>query len=205
MSKVVLTFSMSLDGCVAGPDVGVEHPMGRGGDRLHEWMFEDHPDGAADEALMKESFAQNGATVVGRRTFDLGLPHWGHETPYPGPSFVFTHRRRERLPTKKASFTFVDDGIDSAVRQAKAAAGDKDVTVMGAETAQQVLKAGLADELHITLVPVLLGGGARLFDSIGDEQIELTRTRTVETAVATHLWFSVQHQQQDEISLRHSL
>jgi dihydrofolate reductase len=192
MSKVVLTFSMSLDGYVAGPDVSEEHPMGRGGDRLHEWMFTDHPDRAADEARMKEGFARNGATVVGRRTFDLGLPHWDQETPYPGPSFVFTHRSREPLPTKKASFTFVDDGIESAVRQAKAAAGDKDVTVMGAETAQQVLKAGLADELHLTLVPVLLGGGARLFDNIGDGQIELTRIKTVETGVATHLWFSVQ-------------
>jgi dihydrofolate reductase len=191
MGKVVLAFTMSLDGYVAGREISAAEPMGRGGERLHDWMFRDHPDRAADEAVAKESVARTGATIVGRRTFDLGLPHWDNETPYPGPSFVFTHRGREPLPTKKASFTFVDDGIESAVRQAKAAAGDKDVTVMGAETAQHVLKAGLADELALTVAPVLLGGGTRLFDNIGDGQIELNRIRAVETAVATHLWFSV--------------
>lgn len=192
MSKVVLVFSMSLDGYVAGLEVSAEQPMGGGGERLHDWMFKDHLDRARDEDIVKESFARTGAVIVGRRTFDLGLRHWGDDTPYPVPSFVLTHRRREPLPTKSASFVFVDDGIESAVRQAKAAAGDKDVTVMGAETAQQVLKAGLVDQMHITLVPVLLGGGTRLFDNFGNAPIQLTRTRAVETAAATHLWFSVQ-------------
>jgi dihydrofolate reductase len=191
MGKVVLAFSMSLDGFVAGPEVSAEQPMGRGGEQLHDWMFKDHPDRARDVELVKESFARTGAVVLGRRTFDLGLRHWDDDTPYPVPSFVLTHERRERLATKSASFTFINDGIESAVRQAKAAAGNKDVTVMGAETAQQVLKAGLADEMFITLVPVLLCGGTRLLDNIGDEHIELATIKIVESSVVTHFRFSL--------------
>lgn len=190
MGKVLLSFSMSLDGYVAGPDLSTERPMGRRGERLHDWMFRDGPNRATDDELVEESFARTGAVVLGRRTFDLGLPYWDEDTPFPVPSFVVTHESRKPLPTKSASFTFVD-GIVSAVRQARAAAADKDVTVMGAETAQQVLAAGLADELSITLVPVLLGGGTRLFGNIDSEMVELERTRTINSPVVTHLLFTV--------------
>jgi dihydrofolate reductase len=191
MGKVVLHFSMSLDGFVAGPDVSVEQPMGAGGERLHEWMFRAEPDrNQIDDELVREAYSSVGAVVLGRRTFEVGLRHWG-DTPYPAPSFVLTHEPRENLAMKSAMFTFVTDGIESAVRQAKAAAGEKVVSVMGANTAQQVLKAGLADELQIQLIPVLLGAGARLFDHIGTQQIELLNTKAVQSPSVTHLHFRI--------------
>jgi dihydrofolate reductase len=194
MGKVVLHFSMSLDGFVAGPDISVEHALGVGGERLHKWMFDDNPDQTSahgvDAELVQEVVASVGAVVLGRRTFDVGLRHWD-DTPYPAPSFVLTHEARDQLAMKSAAFTFVTDGIASAVRQAKAAAGEKDITIMGANTAQQVLKAGLADEIQVQLIPVLLGSGARLFDHIGTELIELKRTRVVDAPLVTHLGFQV--------------
>jgi dihydrofolate reductase len=203
MAKVVLHFSMSLDGFVAGPDVSVEQPLGAGGERLHKWMFNDNPEQSGDAIqssvskedaeLVQEVVASVGAVVLGRRTFDVGLRHWG-DTPYPAPSFVLTHEARDQLAMKSAAFTFVTDGIESAVRQAKAVAGEKDITVMGANTAQQVLKAGLADEIQIQLIPVLLGVGARLFDHIGSEYIDLKRTRVVASPQVTHLAFQVAKQ-----------
>lgn len=196
MGKIVLAFSMSLDGFIAGPDVSDAEPMGRNGERLHDWMFKDHPDRAKDEAVVKQRFADTGAVVLGKRTFDLGVSQW-NDTPYPAPSFVLTHENRESLPMTSASFTFVNDGIESAVSQAQEAAGDRDVVVMGADTAQQVIKAGLADELFVTLVPVLLGGGTRLFDNIGEQPIELTSTRQVDSSVVTHFWFSVDRKQRN--------
>jgi dihydrofolate reductase len=191
MGKIVLHFSMSLDGFVAGPDVCVEQPMGAGGERLHEWMFKAEPDrNLVDDQLAREAYNSVGAVVLGRRTFEVGLGHWG-DTPYPAPSFVLTHEPRDKLMMKSAAFTFVADGVESAVRQAKAAAGQKVVSVMGANTAQQVLKAKLADELQIQLIPVLLGAGARLFDHIGAQQIELISTNVVPSPSVTHLTYRV--------------
>jgi len=193
MARVVLSFSMSLDGYVAGPDVSVRHAMGVGGERLHEWMFP-RQGGAlepADAAEVETTFGLVGATIVGRRTYDVGLQHWG-DTPFPVPSFVLTHHPRAEQPMKSASFRFVTEGVEAAVRQARAAAGDKDVIVMGASTAQQILRAGLADALHIQIVSVLLAGGVRLFDRIGDAQIELVRTRvSAGSPDVTHLDFNV--------------
>ena len=193
MARVVLSFSMSLDGYVAGPDVSVRHAMGVGGERLHEWMFPRQggaPD-PADAAEVETTFGLVGATIVGRRTYDVGLQHWG-DTPFPVPSFVLTHHPRAEQPMKSASFRFVTEGVEAAVRQARAAADDKDVIVMGASTAQQILRAGLADALHIQIVSVLLAGGVRLFDRIGDAQIELVRTRvSAGSPDVTHLDFNV--------------
>jgi dihydrofolate reductase len=189
MGKVVLAFSMSLDGYVAGPDISAGDAMGRGGERLHEWMFAADMD-EADREVVREMRESVGAVILGRRTFDLGLQHWG-DTPYPVPSFVLTHETRPPLPMKSASFTFVTEGVESAVRQAKAAAGGKDVVVMGAGAAQSVLNAGLADALNLQLVPVLLGGGTRLFDNLGADQIELRRTRLIGTPAVTHLGFEI--------------
>lgn len=197
MAQIIISFTMSLDGYVTGPNVSARDAMGVGGDRLHEWMFprDDNSFGgsnAADDEQIKSAFARTGAVILGRRTYDLGVPHWGGDTPYPAPSFVLTHNPRPDQQMKSAAFHFVTDGVESAVRQAKAAAGDRDVTVMGAATAQQVLRAGLADALHIQIASVLLCGGTRLFDRIGDEHIELVRTRAVAASPGvTHLEFDV--------------
>jgi dihydrofolate reductase len=189
-SKLLIAFTMSLDGFAAGPDVSVEDPMGKGGERLHEWMFSDSPDRGVDPEMAKEMFGLVGAVILGRRTFDVGLAPWG-DTPYPVPCFVLTHERREDLPMKSGTFAFVNDGIESALRQAKRAANGKDIVVMGADVAQQYLKAGLVDELVLQIAPVLLGKGTRLFDRIGDDHIELRRERLVGSPFVTHLKFSV--------------
>lgn len=204
MAKVVLNFSMSLDGYVAGPNVSIRDGMGVGGERLHQWMFAGSGttagDGsfssteADDAAEIDAAFKLTGAVIVGRRTYDVGLKHW-NDTPYPVPSFVLTHNPKPEQQMKSASFHFVTDGVESAVRQAKAAAGDKEVIVMGASAAQQVLRAGLADVLRIQVVSVLLGGGTRLFDKLGDAQIELARTRAIVASPGvTHLEFNVINQ-----------
>ena len=193
MAQVMLNFSMSLDGFVAGPDIDMEHAMGVGGDRLHEWMFPPGSDTihSDDAAMMAATMNSVGAVVLGRRTYDLGLQHW-NDTPFPVPSFVLTHRAAPEQPTKSASFRFVTEGVAAAVAAAKVAAGSKVVIVMGARTAQEVLRAGLADALHIQVVSVLLGGGTRLFDQIGNAGVELRRTRAVAASPdVTHLEFAV--------------
>ncbi len=187
MGTVVLYKSMSLDGYVAGPQVGMEHPMGEGGTRLHEWMFADQPD-PLDREVIAAMYASMGAVVVGRRTFEVGLPHW-QDTPYPVPTFVLTHQAREELAMKSGTFTFVTDGIAAGLAAARKAAGDKDVILMGAQTGRQYLAAGLLDEIQINLVPVLLGHGTRLLDEVGP--IELERTQVIATTRATHLRFRV--------------
>ncbi|MEU4510117.1 dihydrofolate reductase family protein [Nonomuraea wenchangensis] len=187
MGAVVLYKSMSLDGFVAGPDVGAEHPMGKGGTRLHDWMFTGRPD-PRDKEVLAAMTASAGAVVVGRRTFDVGLPHW-QDTPYPAPTFVLTHRARDELVMKSATFTFVTAGVEAALKAARNAAGDKDVIVMGAGTGRQFLRAGLLDELLINLVPVVLGAGIRLLDDLA--HIELIRTRVIASDAVTHLRFRV--------------
>ncbi len=184
MTKVVLSFSMSLDGFVAGPDVGIDEPMGRGGERLHDWLFKSSSGIDAEKA--REISQRVGATIVGRRTFDVGIGPW-EDTPYPVPSFVLTHEKRQPLAMKSGAFTFVTDGIESAHSQARAAAGGKDIVVMGADAARQYVAAGLADEIIIQLVPVLMGRGTRLFDQLEDRQIELTQARAVQSPSVTHL------------------
>ncbi|NUR69473.1 MAG: dihydrofolate reductase [Hamadaea sp.] len=190
--SIVVSLSMSLDGFSAGPDVAVERPMGEGGERLHEWLFQGDADpSGVDTRVAQELSAVTGAVVLGRRTFDVGVGLW-QDTPFPVPSFVLTHEVREQQQMKSAAFTFVTDGIGSALRQARAAAVDKDVLVMGgARTAQQAIAAGLADEIQIQLVPVLLGSGVRLFDQLGTEHIELERTRVLGSPHVTHLRFRV--------------
>ncbi|MFI6318038.1 dihydrofolate reductase family protein [Nonomuraea sp. NPDC050556] len=180
MSKVVLDVSVSLDGFTAGPNVRQAEPMGDGGERLHMWM-------ADDEQVRQEVDASVGATIIGRRTFDLGLEPWGG-TPWPGvPGFVVTHRTREDLVGDNGG-TFAFDGLEAAVRRAKAAAGDKAVLVLGADVARQLLGKGLLDELWIHLVPILLGGGTPLFDG---ELAELVPDGKPITGAATHLRFRI--------------
>lgn len=176
--------SISLDGYVTGPNVSAENPMGEGGEALHAWMF--GSPAPADREITAWMKASAGAVVCGRRTFELGLPHW-EDTPYPAPTFVLTRTERPPLPARSASFTFVTDVV-SAVKQAVAAAGDRDVVVMGAETGRAVLRAGLLDQVQLNLVPLLLGGGARLFDGLS---VALEQEFSVSSPVVTHLRYRV--------------
>jgi dihydrofolate reductase len=168
----------------------MENAMGMGGERLHQWMFQGGRENDIDSGMARELFAMVGAVVLGKRTFDVGLQHWD-DTPYPVPSFVLTHAKREPQAMKSATFTFVNEGIASAVEQSKAAASRKSVVVMGASAAQQALKKGLADEIHLQLVPVVLGKGTRLFENLGEGLTELICDRVVNSPNVTHLKYKV--------------
>jgi dihydrofolate reductase len=205
MGKVTSDMSMSLDGFIAGPNDSVELGLGEGGERLHQWLYdldtwrERHGlaggETGTDAEVLEESFQNVGAIVMGRRMFDLGEGPWGHNPPFHVPVFVPTHRAREKLVKEGGTtFTFDTGGIESALKQAKAAAGDKDVSVAGgANVIQQYLSAGLLDEIQIHLVPILLGDGRRLFENMGARaaQIELESTRVIESPGVTHLRFRV--------------
>lgn len=185
---------MSLDGYVTGPDVGPEEPMGRGGERLHEWMFEGRSD-AEVEQFESEHFKDIGAVIVGRRMADLGIVHWGEDPTFHAPVFVVTNRPAETIvKAGGTSYIFVTGGIDEALRRARDAAGSADVIVGGgADIARQYLRAGAIDELRLHLVPLILGGGTRLFDEgpssiVGLRPIEVTSSPNV-----THLTYEVDH------------
>ena len=211
MSKLRFRISMSLDGFVAGPHQSVDNPLGVGGMRLHEWVFplrawramHGEPGGEVDESnqVVEESLANIGATVMGRNMFG-GHPGpwkrdtpwtgwWGNDPPYHHPVFVLTHHPREPLRLEGGTtFTFVTDGIESALQHARSAARGKDVSLAGgARAAQQYLTAGLVDEMEISLVPTLLGDGERLFAGVGDDLHGLALARTVTAPTVTHLKF----------------
>ena len=202
MGKVTTGLSMSLDGFIAGPNDGRERPLGEGGDLLFAWyssgdteyglpgtemVFRVSPQSAE---LLREAHTKMGAFVTGRRTFDI-TNGWGGSPPLGVPTFVLTHTVPQEWVYDGSPFTFVTDGVESAVEQARAVAGKKDVAVGAASIVQQCLKAGLLDEIHVDLVPVLLGGGVRLFDHLGTGPIELERTEVVEAPDVTHLTFRV--------------
>ena len=203
MSKVTADISMSLDGFITGRNDSVELGLGEGGERLHQWVYdlaswrERH--GLAggktdtDAEILDEAFSNTGAILMGRRMFDHGEGPWGDNPPFHVPVFVLTHHDRETLVKQGGTtFTFVTSGIESALEQATTAAGAKDVSVAGgANIIQQLLRAGLLDELQIHLVPVLFGNGRRLFDQIGARHIELERTRVIDSPAVTHLPFRI--------------
>lgn len=203
MGKVAVDLSMSLDGFIAGPNDGPENGLGDGGERLHEWLYdlsswrERHSlaGGQAnrDAEILDEAFKNTGAIVMGRRMFDLAEAPWGDNPPFHMPVFVVTHRAREKVVKQGGTtFTFVTDGIESALERAKAISGDKDISVAGgANVLQQYLKAGLLDEIQIHLIPILLGDGRRLFDQLDTQQIELETTRVIESPGVTHLRFRI--------------
>jgi dihydrofolate reductase len=215
MAQLKLDISISLDGYVAGPNQTLEQPLGEGGEGLHEWAFalasfrklHGLPGGEtnADDELVAQALRNTGATVMGRRMFSGGEgpweddPNadgwWGDEPPFHHAVFILTQHAREPV-TKQGgtTFTFVTDGIEAALEQARATAGDKDVAVGGgANVAQQYLRAGLLDELQLHVVPVLLGDGVRLFENhIADAPGELERTRVVESPTGvTHLGYRI--------------
>ena len=204
MGKVTAGLTMSLDGFIAGPNDGPEHPLGEGGMRLFDWYTSGDTDYVVPSGgmtfkvssraaeLLREVFAEIGAIVTGRRTFDI-TNGWGGTHPIGEhvPIFVVTHSIPEGWDYKGTPFTFVTDGVESAVEQARAAAGEKNVAVGAASIIQQCLRAGLLDVVHVDLVPVLVGEGVRMFDHLGREHIELERTRVIEDPDVTHITFRV--------------
>ncbi len=200
MGKVIFENSMSLDGFVAGPNDGPENGLGDGGQALFAWY--NSGDTAlplpgtdmvfkisrASAELLREEWGKLGAMVAGRRMFDIANA-WGGNPPGGGPCFIMTHNPPQEWVYEGSPFTFVTDGIESAIRQAKQAAGDKNVSIGSANIMQQGIKAGLLDEIQLDLVPVLLGGGVRLFDNLGAAPIELETIKVVEAPGVTHLKF----------------
>jgi dihydrofolate reductase len=211
VGKVVADISMSLDGFVAGPNPTLEEPLGANGELLHEWATstaswrEAHGleggEQNADSEVMREGFASIGAFVMGRKMFSGGSGPWesdprshgwwGDEPPFHTPVFVLTHHARE--PEEMAggtTFVFVTEGIESAVEQARAAAGERDVAIAGgANVIQQALSAGLVDELRLHVAPTLLGGGTRLFGE--DRPVKLEATRVLSSPRAAHFRLDV--------------
>src|SRR6478672_7118520 len=202
VGKVRTALAVSLDGFISGPNDGPEAPMGVGGERLLAWYFAGDTEyrlprtdmvfmvSAQTAEFLKETRETTGALVFGRRTF--GLTHgWGGKHPLDVPVFVLGGSVPQEWVYEGSPFKFVTDGLESAVVQAKAVAGDKDVGVGAASIVQQCIKAGLLDEIHLDLVHVLLGGGVSLFDHLGTGPIDLERTKVIEGAGVTHLTFRV--------------
>jgi len=212
MARLTFDITMSLDGFITGPNPGPEHPLGEGGDRIHEWVYglaswrESHGktggETNADSEVLEESVANTGAVLMGRKMFggpegpwgdDPWEGWWGDDPPFHVPVFLLTHHPREPLIKQGGTtFTFVTDGIESALEQARTAAGDKNVAIAGgADVAQQYLKAGLVDELQVHVAPLLLGEGVRLFDGLGTDEVKLESTRVIESPAVTHLRYRV--------------
>jgi dihydrofolate reductase len=202
MGKVTSGLTLSLDGFIAGPNDGPEHPLGENGMRLFDWYesgdaeyevpsggmtFKVSPQSAE---MLSRAFSSIGAIVTGRRTFDI-TNGWGGRHPLDVPIVVLTHSVPDGWDYEGSPFTFVTDGVESAVEQARALAGEKDVAVGAASLVQQCLKSGLLDEVHVDIVPVLLGGGVRMFDNLGPDHIELERTEIIEAPDVTHMTFRV--------------
>ena len=210
---VFIDISVSLDGYVAGPNQTLEEPLGRGGEQLHDWVVrleawrkphgQEGGETGPDGELFSAQVDRIGAVIMGRRMFSGGSgpwesdPNadawWGDNPPFHVPVFVLTHHERE--PVEKeggTTFTFVTDGFESALEQARAAAGDKDVSIAGgAETAQQALRAGVVDDLTLHIAPLLLGGGASLFGGVVSD-LKLRLTNVLEGPHATHLQYAVE-------------
>jgi dihydrofolate reductase len=213
MSKLRSDISVSLDGCVAGPNQSMESPLGEGGEGLHGWVVqlavwrESHGQEGGEvnvsTRIVEEARENIGAAVMGRNMFgppgggpwgdDPWTGWWGDEPPYHYPVFVLTHHPRDPLELKGGTtFHFVTDGIESALEGAKDAAGGKDVMLWGgARAINQYLAAGLLDELELHLVPIVLGAGARLFDDLGDADVHLEQLRAVEAPGVTHVKYRV--------------
>ncbi len=213
MGTVFANVSISLDGYIAGPNDSRENPLGDGGEQLHEWMVDTeswkdqhgHDGGETnrDSEIVAESNENVGAAIMGRRMFDNDEGpwgddpfegYWGDDPPFAVPVFVLTHHPREPLEMDGGTtFHFVTDGIERALKRASDTVDDEDIEIVGGATViQQFIEAGLIDELQLHVVPVLLGDGIRLFESLDSDPIELERTRMVGSPDVTHLWFDVE-------------
>ena len=211
MSQVTCDISMSLDGYVAGPNQSLDDPIGEGGMRLHEWIFvtdswrkqhgSEGGERSTDSEVVEEVTRGVGAYIMGRKMFGGGdgpwdeswRGWWGEDPPYHTPVYVLTNHPRDPLPMQGGTtFTFVTDGIESALAQARSAAGGGDVAIAGgASTVQQYLAAGLLDELYLHIVPVVLGAGERLLDNVGDPTLE--PVEVVASPAVTHVKYRVVH------------
>jgi dihydrofolate reductase len=212
MGKLKAFITMSADGYVAGPDQSEENPLGVGGEQLHGWLVrlkafnESHGreggEVTASSPVVEAWFDNVGAEIMGRNMFGGGPGPWGDDEwtgwwgdnpPYHNPVFVLTHHEREPLEMQGGTtFHFVTDGIESALDQARKGAGERDISIGGgAQAIQQYLAAGLLEELEISIVPLLLGGGERLLDNLGDAEIELEQLRVVEGVGVTHITYRV--------------
>ena len=202
MGKVVFNMTMSLDGFIAGSNDGINNPLGDHGQHLFTWYSSGDtaykmPGGewsfkisVASAANLDKAIHSSGALVTGRRTFDIAHA-WGDQHPINLPIVVLTHHVPQEWVKEGSPFTFVSDGIESAIQQARALAGEKNVAVGSASTLQQCLKAGLLDELHIDLAPVVLGSGRRLFEQFGDAPILLEQHEVIEGHGVTHLKYRI--------------
>jgi dihydrofolate reductase len=205
MNRFRFQVAVSLDGYMAGPDQSVENPLGVGGMALHEWMFGlkawrrleglEGGDVNASSEVLEEAWSNVGAHVMGRTMFEgvarLARTMWGDNPPYHTPVFVLTHHPREPLPMEAGTtFIFVTEGIEAGLEQARQAAGDRDVLLVGgANVMQQYLAAGLVDEFELHIVPILLGSGARLLENVGD--LKLEQVRAIEAPGVTHINYRV--------------
>ena len=211
VSKLRFNITMTLDGYIAGPNQSLEHPLGEGAEHIHDWAvrlktFQDmhNMDGpretGTDDDVLRETFADVGATLMGRNMFGGGpgpwrdewRGWWGDDPPYHTPVFVLTHHPRPPLEMQGGTtFHFITDGVESALQQARKAAGEKDVALGGgAKAAQQYLAAGLIDEMELHIVPMLLGGGERLFDNT-PSRMQLEPIRTIEGRGVTHVKYRI--------------
>jgi dihydrofolate reductase len=201
MGNVVFNMTMSLDGFVAGPNDSPENGLGDGGDALFNWYFSGDTEvpisdgnmvlkvSSQSAKLLKDAMNNYGAGVWGRKTFDIAHAWEGH--PPGSPAFIVTHTIPQEWIYEGSPFTFVTDGVENAIRQAKQTAGDKDVVICTASILQQCLNLGLMDEIHIDVAPLLLGKGVRLFDHLNIKPTELESLRVVEAPGVTHLGFRV--------------
>lgn len=212
MSKLRLSITMSLDGYVAGPEQGEANPLGVGGLELHQWFFplkefremhgEQGGETNASSTVVKERQANIGATIMGRNMFgpirgqwpdESWRGWWGEEPPYHHPVFVLTHHPRKTLEMQGGTtFKFVTDGIESALAQAKDATQGRDIWLAGgASVVNQYLAAGLVDEIDLSIAPVILGGGARLFEGLDRGALELEQVRVVDAPGVTHIKYEI--------------
>jgi len=201
MGRVVFNMTVSLDGFVAGPNDGPDNGLGDGGDALFNWYFSGDTEVFMSEGvpplkvskqsaeILKEAISNAGAGIWGRRTFDIAHA-WGGNPPG-SPAFIVTHHVPQEWVKEGSPFIFITDGVESAIRQAKKAAGDKVVVICTPSILQQALRAGLVDEIHVDVAPMLIGGGVSLFDHLGTGPINLECMRAIQEPNVIHLGFRV--------------
>lgn len=201
MGNVFVDVGMSLDGFIAGPNAGPGNPLGDGGVRIHEWVYPlaafrtrlgmEGGESGSDNDLVEAIFARTGAYVMGRHMFDEGEAGWPEDPPFRGPVFVLTHQPREPwVRSGGTTFTFVHEGVESALERARDAAGDRDIRISGgADAIRQYLEAGVVDELTIHLAPILLGRGVPLFERVSPERLALSIADVEGSPLVTHLTY----------------
>jgi dihydrofolate reductase len=197
MSKVFAQITMSLDGYATGPNVSVDNPLGDGGEQLHYWLFGDGKIEPTDidRQVASEMFSNTGAFIVGKTMFDVGIGIWSEDGTFGMPCFVITHHPKPLLRKGPTTFLFVTDGIESALRQARTAVGNKDVCILGGPNIlQQYLTTNALDELRLDIAPVLLRRGTPLFNEGNNPPAEFERISLLQSPLATHIVFrTVKH------------